>query len=78
MRRRSSIKANRLRGRVSTLFTPNTADPTYPLDDMGRYAETTHYPPVDPASAANTLDVRDGFLGAAAHCSRAINGVLVV
>ena len=31
---------------------------------MGRYADTTRYPPVDPASAANTLTVRDGFLGA--------------
>jgi Alpha/beta hydrolase domain len=51
-------------GRVSTTFTPNTADPTYPLDDMGRYADTTRYPPLDPGSAANTLVVRDGFLGA--------------
>ena len=51
-------------GRVSTTFTPNTTDPTYRLDDMGRYADTTHYPPVDPASPANTLVVRDGFLGA--------------
>jgi hypothetical protein len=51
-------------GRVSTTFTPNTADPTYPLDDMGRYADTTRYPPLDPSSAANTLVVRDGFLGA--------------
>jgi Alpha/beta hydrolase domain len=50
-------------GRVSTSFTPNTADPTYPLDDMGRYADTTRYPPVDPASPANALTVRDGFLG---------------
>jgi Alpha/beta hydrolase domain len=50
-------------GRVSTSFTPNTADPTYPLDDMGRYADTTRYPPIDPASPANTLTVRDGFLG---------------
>jgi hypothetical protein len=49
-------------GRVSTSFTPNTTDPTYPLDDMGRYADTIHYPPLDPASAANTLTVRDGFL----------------
>jgi Alpha/beta hydrolase domain len=49
-------------GRVSTSFTPNTTDPTYPLDDMGRYADTTHYPPLDPASAANILTVRDGFL----------------
>jgi hypothetical protein len=39
-------------GRVATSFTPNTADPTYPLDDMGRYADTTRYPPVDPTSAA--------------------------
>jgi hypothetical protein len=50
-------------GRVSTTFTPNTADPTYPLDDMGRYADTTRYAPLDPAGAANTLTVRDGFLG---------------
>jgi hypothetical protein len=49
-------------GRVATRFVPNSADPTYPLDDLGRYADTTHYPPVDPASAANTLTVRDGFL----------------
>jgi len=45
-------------GRVSTSFVPNTADPVYPLDNMGRYADTTRYPPVDPASAANTLTVR--------------------
>ena len=51
-------------GRVSTTFTPNTAEGTYALDDMGRYADTTRYPPLDPASAANTLTVRDGFLGA--------------
>jgi hypothetical protein len=51
-------------GRVSTTFTPNTAEPTYALDDMGRYADTTRYPPLDPASPANTLTVRDGFLGA--------------
>jgi hypothetical protein len=49
-------------GRVSTSFTPNTADPVYLLNDMGRYADTTRYPPVDPASAENTLTVRDGFL----------------
>ncbi len=51
-------------GRVSTTFTPNTADPTYPLDDMGRYADTTAYPPLDPSSPADTLSVRDGFLAA--------------
>jgi hypothetical protein len=51
-------------GRVATTFTPNTADATYPLDNMGRYADTTHYPPVDPASADNALVVRDGFLAA--------------
>jgi hypothetical protein len=48
-------------GRVTTAFTPNKADPTYPLDDMGRYADTTFYPPLDPSSPANTLTVRDGF-----------------
>ena len=51
-------------GKVTTTFTPNTNDPTYPLNDMGRYADTTHYPPVDPASPASMLVVRDGFLGA--------------
>jgi hypothetical protein len=51
-------------GRVSTTFTPNTAEETYALDDMGRYADTTRYPPLDPASPGNTLTVRDGFLGA--------------
>lgn len=51
-------------GRVSTLFVPNTTDPVYPLDNMTRYADATRYPPVDPASPANTLTVRDGFLGA--------------
>jgi hypothetical protein len=53
---------NPVTGRVSTTFTPNTADPTYPLDDLGRYADTTAYPPVDPLSAANTLTMRDGFV----------------
>jgi hypothetical protein len=57
-------------GRVSTLFTPNTADPTHPLDDMGRYADTTGYPPLDPASPTNSLTVRDGFLGAPAAIPR--------
>jgi Alpha/beta hydrolase domain len=50
-------------GRVSSTFTPNTADPTHPLDDMGRYADTTAYPPLDPASPMNMLTVRDGFRG---------------
>lgn len=52
-------------GRVSTSFVPNTADAVYPLDNLGRYADTTRYPPVDPRSAANTLTVRDGFLAPA-------------
>ncbi len=55
-------QGNPVTGRISTSFTPNTSNPMYPLDDMGRYADTTHYPPVDPASPANTLTVRDGFL----------------
>src|SRR5215471_17354295 len=51
-------------GRVTTQFVPSAADPTYALDDfLLRYADTTRYPPVDPASAANSLTVRDGFLG---------------
>jgi hypothetical protein len=53
-----------LTGRVTTSFTPNTANPTYALDDIGRYgADITRYRPVDPASAENRLTVRDGFLG---------------
>src|SRR5262245_45134425 len=31
-------------GVVSTTFTPHTADPIYPLDDIGRYAGRTTYP----------------------------------
>jgi Alpha/beta hydrolase domain len=56
-------EATPLTGRVSTTFTPNTADSTHPLDDLGRYADTTAYPPIDPTSPDNTLSVRDGFLG---------------
>ncbi len=52
-------------GRLSTTFIPNTTAPTYRLDDLNRYADTTHYPPVDPASAASTLTERDGFLAPA-------------
>jgi len=51
-------------GWISTTFTPNTPDPTYSLSDLGRYGDATRYPPVDPASPASTLVVRDGFLGA--------------
>ena len=51
-------------GRVMTQFVPSAADPTYALDDfLVRYADTTRYPPVDPVSAANSLTMRDGFLG---------------
>jgi hypothetical protein len=50
-------------GRVTTEFTPNTADATYSLSDLGRYADATHYPPIDPGSPANTLTVSDGFRG---------------
>jgi hypothetical protein len=56
-------EATPLTGRVSTTFTPNTADSTHPLDDLGRYADTTAYPPIDPTSPDNTLSMRDGFLG---------------
>jgi Alpha/beta hydrolase domain len=52
-------------GRVLTQLFPSTADPTYALDDfLTRYADTMGYPPVDPASPANSLIVRDSFLGA--------------
>jgi alpha/beta hydrolase family protein len=52
-------------GRVMTQFVPTTADPTYALDDfLTRYADTMGYSPVDPASPANSLIVRDSFLGA--------------
>jgi hypothetical protein len=57
-------------GRVATTFIPNTADPTHPLDDMGRYADTTAYPPLDPSSPMNMLTVRDGFLGAPRSIAR--------
>jgi len=51
-------------GRVATLLMPNAADPTYPLDNfLAGYADATRYPPVDPDSGANSLTVRDGFLG---------------
>ena len=51
-------------GRVATLLIPNAADPTYALDDfLTAYADATRYPPLDPASGANNLTVRDGFLG---------------
>jgi hypothetical protein len=49
-------------GRVSTTFVPNSADPTYPLDDLVRYADTTRYPPLDPDSTESRLTVRDGYL----------------
>jgi hypothetical protein len=59
-------------GRVATLFVPNSADPTYALDNfLAGYADTTRYPPVDPASAANSLTVRDGYLAAPAAIPRA-------
>jgi len=49
-------------GRVTTRFVPNSADPTYRLDDMLRYADATRYPPLDPDSAESVLTVRDGYL----------------
>jgi hypothetical protein len=51
-------------GRISTTFVPNAADPTYRLDDLNRYADTTHYPPVNPADAKSTLSEREGYLAA--------------
>jgi Alpha/beta hydrolase domain len=59
-------------GQVSTLFVPNTADETYVLDNfLGGYADTMGYPPVDPASPANSLTVRDGYLEASRAIPRA-------
>ena len=59
-------------GRVMTQLFPSTAEPTYALDDfLTRYADTMGYPPVDPASPANSLIVRDGFLGAPRAIPRA-------
>jgi len=48
-------------GRVTTLFTPSTASPTYALENNS-YNDITRYPPVDSTSTANTLTVRVGFL----------------
>jgi hypothetical protein len=59
-------------GRVMTQFVPSAADPTYALDDfLVRYADTTRYPPLDPVNAANSLTVRDGFLGESRAIPRA-------
>jgi len=48
-------------GQVTTQFVPDSAADTYPLDSLANYGDTTRYPPVDPASSANTLTVRDGY-----------------
>jgi len=50
-------------GQVTTSFVPNAPDQTYPLNNLARYADTTRYPPINPSGVANTLSVRDGFLG---------------
>jgi hypothetical protein len=52
-------------GQVTTSFVPNTRDPSHALADLGRYSDTSRYPPTDPAGTADMLTVRDGFLGAA-------------
>ena len=52
-------------GQVTTSFVPNTRDPSHALADLGRYADTSRYRPIDPAGTANMLTVRDGFLGTA-------------
>jgi len=49
-------------GQVTTSFVPNTSSQGYSLSDLARYADTTHYPPLDPAAASSSLTVRDGFL----------------
>jgi Alpha/beta hydrolase domain len=50
-------------GQVTTSFVPNTSDATHTLMDLGRYADTSRYRPIDLASTSNLLTVRDGFLG---------------
>ena len=57
-----SVGGRPVAGRVTTRFVPNSADPTHSLADLGRYADTTSYPPLDPASPANSLAARDDFL----------------
>src|SRR5262245_1487271 len=52
-------------GQVTTSFVVNVASSTHSLSDLARYADTTHFPPVDPASDASVLTVRDGFLAPA-------------
>ena len=65
-------QGRRATGRVSTLLFPSAADPAYRLDNfLGGYADTTRYPPLDPASAANQLTVRNGFRAAALPIPRA-------
>lgn len=49
-------------GRVSTLFTPNAAGPTFELPTSGYY-DVSRYQPVDLTSAANQLTVREGLRG---------------
>jgi hypothetical protein len=52
-------------GQVTTSFIANTSEPTHALTDLGRYADTTGYRPINAARAADMLTVRDGFLGQA-------------
>jgi hypothetical protein len=52
-------------GQVTTSFVPNTNDPSHALADLGRYADTSRYRPIDAAGTTDLLTVRDGFLGAA-------------
>lgn len=48
-------------GQVTTSFVVNASSPTHALNDLARYADTTHYPPVT-GTDTNVLTVRDGFL----------------
>jgi len=63
-----------IRGAPSPGGSPPRSCPTartdLSLDDMGRYADTTRYPPLDPDSAESALTVRDGYLAPASDIPR--------
>ncbi len=56
------INGKLVTGPVTTRFVTTTAETTHRLDDLGRYADTTHYPPVDLTAADSKLTIRTGYL----------------